>query len=145
VYQRWILKEKIFYIAFYPEEGKFDFSTLRRGSVVRIDRAKNKYFADGTYGLRIENLDSIRAYPIPFDKLKYIDDKFVNEELHLDGCWTSHREKTEPDVKLSLYGRCKLACYCSQDCQKQHWAEHKKTCKGQPLTTLLHVSFTYFD
>ncbi len=26
-------------------------------------------------------------------------------------------------------GRCKKIRYCSKECQKKHWTEHKKTCK----------------
>lgn len=32
------------------------------------------------------------------------------------------------DTKLKKCGKCKLAHYCSTDCQKQHWAEHKLVC-----------------
>ena len=30
---------------------------------------------------------------------------------------------------LSKCSACKRASYCSKECQKQHWNEHKKTCK----------------
>lgn len=121
-----------FYIAFYPEEGKFDFATLKRGSVVRIDNGESKLFLDGTCGLRIEDLDSIRAYPISFDKLKKIDEMVANEEISLtpEECWACHKMKTEPEVRLSVCGRCKFASYCSQDCQKEDWTNHKVSCKG---------------
>ena len=30
--------------------------------------------------------------------------------------------------KISSCGQCKVADYCSQECQKHHWTEHKKIC-----------------
>lgn len=35
-------------------------------------------------------------------------------------------KKPNPQKKCSA---CKQACYCSQECQVNHWAEHKKVCK----------------
>lgn len=34
----------------------------------------------------------------------------------------------EPVVKLFLCGRCKLARYCGNDCQRSHWETHKEYC-----------------
>ena len=31
--------------------------------------------------------------------------------------------------KFSMCGLCKDVVYCSKDCQRAHWKEHKKTCK----------------
>ncbi len=33
------------------------------------------------------------------------------------------------DVKLKLCTACKLVKYCSVECQKNHWPQHKKVCK----------------
>lgn len=130
-------------IAFYPEEGKFDFSTLKRGNVVRIDNGESKVFLDGTCGLRIEDLDSIHAYPISFDKLKKIDEMVANEELSSDECWACHRKKTEPGVRLSTCGRCRFALYCCQECQKQDWTKHKVSCKGKGQVYVLRSFIRY--
>ncbi|TCD61252.1 hypothetical protein EIP91_008701, partial [Steccherinum ochraceum] len=35
-----------------------------------------------------------------------------------------------PQVKLSLCSQCKQVFYCSKQCQKAHWPEHKGFCRG---------------
>ncbi|KAF2792338.1 hypothetical protein K505DRAFT_307801 [Melanomma pulvis-pyrius CBS 109.77] len=35
-----------------------------------------------------------------------------------------------PTIGSLSCANCKLVLYCSQDCQKAHWQEHKKTCKS---------------
>ena len=33
-------------------------------------------------------------------------------------------------AKLSRCGRCRVAAYCSKECQKEHWKKHKQHCKS---------------
>lgn len=37
--------------------------------------------------------------------------------------------KEEPREKFKKCGQCENVCYCSKECQKAHWKEHKKDCK----------------
>ena len=38
-------------------------------------------------------------------------------------------EAVEIDTKFQICGRCKITCYCSRECQKAQWKEHKKVCQ----------------
>ena len=38
-----------------------------------------------------------------------------------------------PYVKLRSCSRCQFTMYCSQECQKAHWADHKPECDGKIL------------
>ena len=45
-------------------------------------------------------------------------------------CSTCKREKErEGDRPLDTCSRCRLACYCSTECQREHWVSHKEICK----------------
>jgi hypothetical protein len=41
-----------------------------------------------------------------------------------DGCKASHTRK-----ELTICGGCQTARYCSKQCQRNHWKEHKTTCR----------------
>lgn len=44
-------------------------------------------------------------------------------------CECTHCGKDNTLDNLSKCARCRMAYYCSRDCQKQNWAMHKKCCK----------------
>jgi len=44
-------------------------------------------------------------------------------------CKYCHIEETETREKFQLCGRCQDAVYCSRECQKADWKEHKKVCE----------------
>jgi hypothetical protein len=49
-------------VAFYPDDySGFDFSTLRPGHTLAIMYAHQHYFMDGTSGVRVENMDYVKA------------------------------------------------------------------------------------
>jgi hypothetical protein len=48
-------------------------------------------------------------------------------------CGATSRQ--EGQGALHRCGRCRVATYCSQQCQKAHWREHKRVCKVQMIET----------
>ena len=50
-----------------------------------------------------------------------------------DTCWTCGKQASLPGVKLMSCVKCKQATYCSKDCQKLDWREHKKLCAASIL------------
>ncbi|CAE6499524.1 unnamed protein product [Rhizoctonia solani] len=43
----------------------------------------------------------------------------------LNGCWAC----TKSGVPLSVCGKCQRARYCSVECQRGHWKDHKRVCQ----------------
>ena len=39
-------------------------------------------------------------------------------------------------AKAMRCSQCKTVCYCSRECQKQHWGSHKSQCKALALALL---------
>src|SRR5437870_2341550 len=35
-----------------------------------------------------------------------------------------------PDRKMKFCARCRMVRYCSQECQRAHWSEHKSMCRA---------------
>ncbi|KAJ7734763.1 hypothetical protein DFH07DRAFT_844535 [Mycena maculata] len=59
-----------------------------------------------------------------------IDEFMLVANISLKGyvCTNCAAPPSEKTV-LRLCGRCKLTRYCSQDCQKTHWKQHKHSCR----------------
>jgi hypothetical protein len=39
------------------------------------------------------------------------------------------KKEREEDPPLDTCSRCRLTCYCSKKCQREHWVSHKEICK----------------
>ena len=51
-----------------------------------------------------------------------------NETTDIEFCYTCWSCRKPSEKKLKKCGKCHLAYYCDDTCQKKHWPEHKKTC-----------------
>ena len=63
-------------VLFYPEMGYFDFKTLKKGCTVAVLFAERHHFMDGTIGLRIENLDTIKVLECNLKELFGLSSRF---------------------------------------------------------------------
>ncbi|KAJ6467837.1 hypothetical protein C8R45DRAFT_1171325 [Mycena sanguinolenta] len=46
-------------------------------------------------------------------------------------CCCACGDRTSPVTTLKQYSGCKVACYCSKDCQNRGWPVHKKLCNAR--------------
>ena len=69
----------------------------------------------------------------PIAKLEegYMNTMVATEKSDANGkwCYSCHAEGGVGGVKLFVCGGCKTAVYCSRECQKKHWKEHKAKCR----------------
>lgn len=49
--------------------------------------------------------------------------------IFIDMCCANCKKGTAVSKSLKKCSRCKNTYYCSRDCQRSHWKEHKKICK----------------
>ena len=147
-------------IAFYPEDGTFDYKTLKKGSTVFVTNGLRHEFLDGSAGLRIEELDTITVAPCSLSDLLQLSN--VYHSRRYTRCWYCGERgiHSAPPVvglcpatgvdggkELKKCSACKVAQYCSRDCQQNDWRQgHRRTCKAMPLfKKLTQIDFTKYD
>jgi hypothetical protein len=147
-------------VAFYPEDGYLDFKTLKKGSTILVTSAQKHDFMDGSSGLRIEHLDSVSVIPCNMSDLMILS-KLYHENKYTK-CWCCGMEETVLRRDTSLIetssavvsveelkkcAACRMARYCSRDCQKKDWKEwHKRTCKAVPIfQKLASINYRKYD
>jgi hypothetical protein len=130
-------------ISFYPEDGRFDFETLKTGSTILVTAGQKHNFRDGSCGLRIEYLHNVTVAPCSMSDLMVLS-KLYHERQ--DRCWCCGGRDNPSDTsaptgegvtgysELKRCAACRVARYCSKDCQTKDWKErHKRACKAVPV------------
>ena len=69
----------------------------------------------------------VRDDPTTQDEVVETSKRIIKPTQCCNFCHRSGQE-TVPPIQLKQCSACKLAKYCSQNCQKQHWPTHKRTC-----------------
>lgn len=54
-------------------------------------------------------------------------------------CSNCAKVPKDTDTRYKVCSRCKMYSYCSQQCQKEHWKEHKNTCGIYVMPLLMRV------
>ncbi|KZV65563.1 hypothetical protein PENSPDRAFT_123890 [Peniophora sp. CONT] len=92
------------------------------GNTIAVFYANSHSFNDGTVGLRIEELRSLKVIPCSLDTLLNANPSAVVAATTCKHC--SHSQENE---ELLACSRCKTR-YCSQKCQQADWKDHKAVC-----------------
>ncbi|CAF0800959.1 unnamed protein product [Brachionus calyciflorus] len=124
-------------VYFYHDKGNtpktFSWSDFQKlGSTLVILYPVRKTFTDGQIGIRQENLNSCFIFKSNIHNLeseaqKLLDSKdakFTNKNTQCFNC------SVEKETLLRC-SKCKLALYCSTECQKKSWATHHKSLCSQ--------------
>ncbi len=143
-------------ISFYPESlGGFDFQTLKNGSTILVTNGQRHNFLDGSIGLRCEYLEHVSVIPSTISDLFQLSNIYHAKKD--TRCWScaklpasSSRDSTGlafSGSELKKCASCKMARYCTKECQTKDWREgHKRVCKAMPLfERLTRVDFRTFD
>ena len=150
-------------ISFYPEDGYFNFRSLKKGHTVFVIQAEKHHFLDMTIGLRIEDLSSI--FVVPCDMKELLSLSAIYHERKDTQCWSCKKKRkvkekdnttssTPPgasgssvQVQLLKCAACRVARYCGKECQIKDWkACHRKHCKVMPyFLRLTRIDYSKYD
>jgi len=112
-------------IAFYLDNDQKLPCEIKPGFTLCILYAERKTFLDQSTGIRQEDTEVCWAFRAPFDEVQAEAQsllKNVDNELS-KLCFKCGQ------VTKTTCGRCKLASYCSVECQRSCWNVHKHLCK----------------
>ena len=131
-------------IFFYPEGGKFDFRTLKRGHTICVIQAQQHLFADMTIGLRIEYLHTVKVIPCGLNDLFALSKHYSQ---NANSCWGCGKTPSDEESSLKKCAACQLACYCDKQCQTKDWKErHRVWCKAVPeFLKMTKIDYSKYD
>lgn len=118
-------------VAFYPESGLFDFTTLRKGCTLCVMFAEQHMFLDMTVGLRVEELDTVKVIKCSLSDLLALSKRYSQCS---ECCWGCGKTSSGySSASLKKCSACKVAHYCSKECQVKDWTDtHCRFCKVIP-------------
>lgn len=138
-------------IFFYPERGIFDFKTLKKGHTICVMLAERHYFLDGSIGLRIESLDTVKVIPCALSDL-FAMSTFYSQCQENAACWACEKKSTDSSaaasaVNLKKCAACHIAQYCCKECQVKDWKErHRRWCKALPeFLKMTNIDYSKYD
>ncbi|KAH7205909.1 hypothetical protein DER44DRAFT_317826 [Fusarium oxysporum] len=118
-------------VAIYTEARGVEIgpSNLQVGNTVAIFYAVKHLFMDMTIGIRHEDLQYLKIFPISLDNMMQLIDRVETHATLTDGMRTCHA--CSKSAKLMKCAKCGFFWYCSQNCQLRGWNEkgHKADCK----------------
>ena len=91
-------------------------------------------FTTGIPGWKTVSKHAFRIALSPSFSVPYVEgvceiDKSRLSSIDADGCDACGKSKRNGGVALLKCGRCRTAKYCSVECQRAKWKDHKKACK----------------
>ena len=116
---------------FYPESlpmPGFNVRDVQVGYTFALLNAEKKTFMDMTDGVRLEQLDTCWAFKASLKDVTDEADKLLaaadaKAEKKPASCFACAKPTT------SCCGKCKIARFCSRECQITEWPKHKKLCR----------------
>lgn len=148
-------------IAFYPESGLMDYKLLKNFNTIFVATAQKHQFLDSTVGLRVEDLNTVSIAPCSMDDMLTLSQTY--HDCKETRCWWCEEGVCPSCLPLGRASRgcgpgeegglkkcsaCKVARYCSKECQYLDWKEggHKWCCKAMPIFLKLNnINYAKFD
>ena len=147
-------------IAFYPETGFIDLKMLKNCNTIFVVSAQKHNFLDSAVGLRVEDLNAVSIAPCTMEEMLALSQTY--HDCKETRCWwcgtgvcpscvaAGRTAACVPGEEggLKKCSACKVARYCSKECQYYDWKEggHKWCCKAMPIfLKLTSINYAKFD
>lgn len=132
-----------FYLENSTSPSCFEWDSLKPDNTMCIFYPKRHQFMDLTTGIRQENPDTVMVFPTSQEILEQ-ECCFLADHNTVPTCFGCGQQAEQ---QLKRCSTCKLAYYCSRDCQLGHWkTSHKKLCRHyQMLSNLVKMDFSKFE
>lgn len=126
-------------VSFYLDHGEsLDGSSLKPGNTIFVRYAKQHFYMDGSVGIRLEYTPSILVLPYSMAVIMKAHRAIVKDQCKKCGKRACKR-----------CAKCKQTLYCTRDCQKDDWENHKSDCgvlsATLSITALDHALFDSFQ
>ncbi|KAI0697974.1 hypothetical protein BC835DRAFT_1413312 [Cytidiella melzeri] len=110
-------------VVFYLDNNvEFESTAYVTGHTLAVFYADSHRFMDGSFGLRLEDLTTVKVIPCSLQTLISADVASVDAMRACSSCG-----EDQQDTPLKKCSRCGTK-YCSQECQRLDWRRHKTTC-----------------
>ncbi|KAF2120400.1 hypothetical protein BDV96DRAFT_683838 [Lophiotrema nucula] len=124
-------------------------SQIQKGYTVAILYAVRHTFMFSEPGIRHENPQMMKIFPLSLDRLQNLSDNVQKFSTELDGVRICHG-CGKKGISLERCGKCSSFWYCNRVCQKAGWVEkgHKAECKvlkDPDWRAMLHLKWDEFD
>ncbi|KPI44227.1 uncharacterized protein AB675_8311 [Cyphellophora attinorum] len=121
-------------VAFYLDrDDNINPANFKVGHTLAIMNPQQRFFLDGTKGVRVEESHRVAVFPTSLKSLFGIGKSIVSDcGDRDDGKKMCHGCKKLGDTKdMMRCGACHYYYYCSKECQAKGWNElgHKQACK----------------
>ncbi|KAJ8123774.1 hypothetical protein ONZ43_g350 [Nemania bipapillata] len=117
---------------FYTEERGSELAPtqIQKGYTVAILYAERHNFLSFEVGIRHEDPQMLKIFPLPLHELLVLSDRFQQFSTELDGIRMCHGCGKKA-ASLQRCGKCSSFWYCDRTCQLAGWNEkgHKADCK----------------
>ncbi|RYP24228.1 hypothetical protein DL765_000723 [Monosporascus sp. GIB2] len=138
-----------FVVAFYPDdEGDMPriLKDFKVGNTIAVFYAVIHGFLDQTWGVRVENTNSVLIMPLKMDEVMAMN-KEVIEYTPAEGAPRRCHTCGEAKEGLDRCGGCTLFSYCNKECQAKAWNEkgHKRFCKALKNKNVRDMHFLDYD
>lgn len=133
----------------YPRHPNCPQHLIQKGNTIAVLYAQQHPWRESSTGIRIEEGDTVHFFPYKLDQLLSLGEQILQgvppskESAELRACNRCGKKSGF----LMCCSACRIAWYCSRNCQKIDWSTngHNKNCKTSQVKLMMKQKWSRFD